>query len=172
MRGKGMNHELQLRHQRITPAYAGKRGAAWLLRDRGGDHPRVCGEKLGADQVAIIVVGSPPRMRGKVFWQNRAFLSFGITPAYAGKRGGHGFWRAGGRDHPRVCGEKSRFWLCCFCAAGSPPRMRGKGFEYVKQYGEAGITPAYAGKRTRRAVWTPCGWDHPRVCGEKTKKIP
>ena len=33
--------------------------------------------------------------------------------------------------------------------------------------GETGITPAYAGKRQRRA--TACTWlrDHPRVCGEK-----
>ena len=50
---------------------------------------------------------------------------------------------------------------------GSPPRMRGKGCYMQELSGETGITPAYAGKRQRRA--TACTWlrDHPRVCGEK-----
>ena len=35
-----------------------------------------------------------------------------------------------------------------------------------------GITPAYAGKSyTDQCPYT-YYWDHPRVCGEKTKKIP
>ena len=45
--------------------------------------------------------------------------------------------------------------------------MRGKGCYMQELSGETGITPAYAGKRQRRA--TACTWlrDHPRVCGEK-----
>ena len=35
-----------------------------------------------------------------------------------------------------------------------------------------GITPAYAGKRSLSFFSPPLSWDHPRVCGEKTKKIP
>ena len=35
-----------------------------------------------------------------------------------------------------------------------------------------GITPAYAGKRQTRAPCGLYGRDHPRLCGEKTKKIP
>ena len=34
------------------------------------------------------------------------------------------------------------------------------------------ITPAYAGKRAFELVVQVSDWDHPRVCGEKTKKIP
>ena len=45
--------------------------------------------------------------------------------------------------------------------------MRGRGFEYVKQYGEAGITPAYAGKSFGYASFIAFMWDHPRVCGEE-----
>ena len=50
----------------ITPACAGKsshqHGAGRWRRD----HPRVCGEKLGAGENVIPQKGSPPRMRGKV----------------------------------------------------------------------------------------------------------
>ena len=47
--------------------------------------------------------------------------------------------------------------------------MRGKGCYMQELSGETGITPAYAGKRQRRA--TACTWlrDHPRVCGEKSQ---
>ena len=50
---------------------------------------------------------------------------------------------------------------------GSPPRMRGKVIVRSRNAVQIGITPAYAGKRQRRA--TACTWlrDHPRVCGEK-----
>ena len=49
----------------------------------------------------------------------------------------------------------------------SPPRMRGKVIVRSRNAVQIGITPAYAGKRQRRA--TACTWlrDHPRVCGEK-----
>ena len=50
--------------------------------------------------------------------------------------------------------------------------MRGKAVVFnSKTYG-LGITPAYAGKRGLGEAGHPPHGDHPRVCGEKTKKIP
>ena len=50
--------------------------------------------------------------------------------------------------------------------------MRGKG-EPVDLYSEiVGITPAYAGKSPFVHNLLPEFGDHPRLCGEKTKKIP
>ncbi len=76
------------------------------------------------------------------------------------------------RDHPRVCGEKLMSSISCSLDSGSPPRMRGKAYdeEHVP-YGER-ITPAYAGKRALERSGRAAVGDHPRVCGEKTKKIP
>ena len=37
---------------------------------------------------------------------------------------------------------------------------------------EARITPAWAGKRRPLSLMMVMVWDHPRVGGEKTKKIP
>ena len=59
-----------------------------------------------------------------------------------------------------------------YAAVGSPPRMRGKVANIGIGFVGCGITPAYAGKSTTMAGLPFSSWDHPRVCGEKTKKIP
>ena len=64
-------------------------------------------------------------------------------------------------------GEK---YLPCFNAdgfVGSPPRWRGKVFFDVCQPCRLGITPAWAGKRSRFRRTAPASGDHPRVGGEK-----
>ena len=55
---------------------------------------------------------------------------------------------------------------------GSPPRGRGKarGPRFFDVVG--GITPAWAGKRLLSEDEYAAARDHPRVGGEKTKKIP
>ena len=70
--------------------------------------------------------------------------------------------------NPRVGGEKLRRASPAFPFTGSPPRRRGKGKRVPGIAQTGGITPAWAGKR----VWHPCsgrcGWDHPRMGGEKS----
>ena len=111
-------------------------------------------------------------MRGKEVQLGEIDLQDRITPAYAGKSalvgsGGRQAW-----DHPRVCGEKVQTLLYPDMQKGSPPRMRGKAVFQVALCIGVGITPAYAGKSGGRTRHGSCAWDHPRVCGEKTKKIP
>ena len=91
-------------------------------------------------------------MRGKVFYLLLSVHADGITPAYAGKSLFQLFLQ--------------RFQL------GSPPRMRGKEKGGVKMALISRITPAYAGKSYRVFWRCHADEDHPRVCGEKTKKIP
>ena len=50
--------------------------------------------------------------------------------------------------------------------------MRGKGQNEAVVIQEQGITPAYAGKSCRGLAALRVTRDHPRLCGEKTKKIP
>ena len=111
-------------------------------------------------------------MRGKVgpiwgrYWHN------GITPAYAGKSwlfaiSAGLFW-----DHPRVCGEKFEGTEEELADLGSPPRMRGKDHTAIERNTSDRITPAYAGKSQEIKNNISRYGDHPRVCGEKTKKIP
>ena len=71
------------------------------------------------------------------------------------------------QDHPRVCGEKHPGGSSIPKNSGSPPRVRGKVHNLAFDALHDGITPACAGKRRREERTCCCGWDHPRVCGEK-----
>ena len=167
MRGKGLQgHQARCRHG-ITPAYAGKRFTRTSSTLPPWDHPRVCGEKSPKPDYVAIARGSPPRMRGKGGASRPSWPPAGITPAYAGKSGALAIAHRSRRDHPRVCGEKSRCRPASGPWPGSPPRMRGKAGYWVKDAQGRGITPAYAGK-SRKETIKRRGWkDHPRVCGEK-----
>ena len=132
-----------------------------------GDHPRLCGEKGISGTLAGTGAGSPPPMRGKGI--RIQILSFGtrITPAYAGKSGTCTTPAKITRDHPRLCGEKSRPQKIYGINWGSPPPMRGKG-RYLSAFRlHLRITPAYAGKRFILTKDIDVGGDHPRLCGEK-----
>ena len=137
---------------RITPACAGKGATALHL--------------------GITLLGSPPRVRGKGGAPDGFFHTLRITPACAGKS-----WlplppSAGGGDHPRVCGEKGSLSVRQHRGRGSPPRVRGKDCHGVRGVVVFGITPACAGKSLFECLEAGGAEDHPRVCGEKTKKSP
>ena len=172
MRGKVDDIETGDLIHGITPAYAGKSPLPFTAAVAGRDHPRVCGEKVKIIALLRVFTGSPPRMRGKAESVQTLLYPDRITPAYAGKRFRDFLWSRLVRDHPRVCGEKNSASSGLWPKSGSPPRMRGK-VRYTFCSLEVGrITPAYAGKRS---LCHPSGRparDHPRVCGEKTKKIP
>ena len=111
-------------------------------------------------------------MRGKGKNTHRTGRTARITPAYAGKRSQGVAALQLGWDHPRVCGEKPHLTPAIDRSKGSPPRMRGKAVPAALPDVTHGITPAYAGKS--QSYRQPCSamWDHPRVCGEKSKPKP
>ena len=86
-------------------------------------------------------------MRGKGFREYSQNQLIRITPAYAGKRVYLQVYFLQGRDHPRLCGEKTGTKYMWTLATGSPPPMRGKG------------------AKTCDTVVN--NKDHPRLCGEK-----
>ena len=90
-------------------------------------------------------------MRGKVDSPHIKITNAGITPAYAGKREFKNAAAGMDEDHPRLCGEKQLCQLFLCFVQGSPPPMRGKGFQLGDQMSAYRITPAYAGKRLKRS---------------------
>ena len=127
----------------------------------------MCGEKPDAPSPGTRGTGSPPRVRGKVNTRRISEPVLRITPACAGKsptcfRSRSNWW-----DHPRVCGEKHTLSYSQFSPLGSPPRVRGKDLHSSLLRFASRITPACAGKRTKRGCNSYSQRDHPRVCGEK-----
>ena len=111
-------------------------------------------------------------MRGKVSVKLDTLATAGITPAYAGKSLERVPHTPSCQDHPRLCGEKCRHRWRKGSSTGSPPPMRGKAAADTYHPHYHGITPAYAGKSLNSTLILFMIKDHPRLCGEKTKKIP
>ena len=147
MRGKGLQHSVTVSLRRITPACAGKSLSSSAFYQRGEDHPRMCGEKSPSSPPTVVVIGSPPHVRGKDQGPRCFGAAQGITPACAGKRHHDSYDSLAEEDHPRMCGEKETPSICEPADEGSPPHVRGK---------------ATGGMCRGRGFW-----DHPRMCGEK-----
>ena len=90
-------------------------------------------------------------MRGKDNRRYNGTFYLGITPAYAGKRSG----------------EKIKH----ISTKGSPPPMRGKVLAAVAVLHSGRITPAYAGKSSAAIRRGRAYQDHPRLCGEKCRRL-
>ena len=57
---------------RITPACAGKIGYNQSPNGKSRDHPRVCGKNVVQNTSLKKIWGSPPRVREKLFYVNKA----------------------------------------------------------------------------------------------------
>ena len=135
------------------------------------DHPRVCGEHADYPLHIDVISGSSPRMRGTQGRQQHGDSRRGIIPAYAGNTGCSMGCPRPFRDHPRVCGEHLVRFKTCAPSAGSSPRMRGTPKLVFRCHIIIGIIPAYAGNTNiSPSILTILG-DHPRVCGEHTKRL-
>ena len=149
-----------------TPAYAGKTLAHAAPVPGVKKHPRVCGEDAAPGQDRASEVETPPRMRGRPAPLSHTIRLQGNTPAYAGKTRFSILISASAEKHPRVCGEDFRSSILSLGTWETPPRMRGRLAELLKEQYLERNTPAYAGKTCSRCR-TPSGrGKHPRVCGE------
>ena len=166
-RGKVMLFTLLPMGRGITPAWAGKSMIVRSVCLSSVDHPRVGGEKIVDFFCMVVIVGSPPRGRGKGRTATTDGKRTGITPAWAGKRS-LGCNLAGcTTDHPRVGGEKQVPHAEIRRSRGSPPRGRGKARYCPLLIGAVWITPAWAGKSLSSSATVRSDKDHPRVGGEK-----
>ena len=171
MRGTRVVKVWILRAAGIIPAYAGNTSPVLRRCFWPRDHPRVCGEHLPITLPKHVRQGSSPRMRGTPIILPLTVFIHGIIPAYAGNTQNKSIVFVQRRDHPRVCGEHYGIVGIVAVVLGSSPRMRGTLQRRPQRHFPAGIIPAYAGNTTlyrrHRASWR----DHPRVCGEHTKRL-
>ena len=171
MRGTHLDGTINPPNLRIIPAYAGNTFASCLVIGVIWDHPRVCGEHPHALGQVGVLQGSSPRMRGTRQDRPQVGPSAGIIPAYAGNTFDAWGIAICPRDHPRVCGEHGVSLLRTPIFCGSSPRMRGTLNRSAVSEVHHGIIPAYAGN-TSYPISSVCNTrDHPRVCGEHTKRL-
>ena len=132
----------------------------------------MCGEQYKIMDFFVRFKGSPPRVRGTDWRWPRWIWIFRITPACAGNRWScrRPWWTRW--DHPRVCGEQYLLEMKTWVGEGSPPRVRGTAPSPPARCLRKRITPACAGNSALPPVSAMAAWDHPRVCGEQTKKSP
>ena len=171
MRGTLRRAFRKFRRLGIIPAYAGNTQPVSPCRQCNRDHPRVCGEHAISPPEICLITGSSPRMRGTLGCHERPCIRLGIIPAYAGNTR---TVRAGCRyvgDHPRVCGEHPAAMQAIGEVWGSSPRMRGTLPHSRSWIEHHGIIPAYAGNTSPPMKRTVRARDHPRVCGEHTKRL-
>ena len=155
----------------IIPAYAGNTSGSTFLNTLRRDHPRVCGEHGAVREPVCRKVGSSPRMRGTPERAIGCVNHVGIIPAYAGNTLRGDIGRSCTGDHPRVCGEHIEYKVEGATSQGSSPRMRGTHPSARPCALYCGIIPAYAGNTLFGHSVSFIGKDHPRVCGEHTKRL-
>ena len=114
MRGTRERHDRRFSRRGIIPAYAGNTLTSVRKSLESGDHPRVCGEHLGVKNGKSHSKGSSPRMRGTRRLARHQQRMVGIIPAYAGNTVRPHVARKRAWDHPRVCGEHTRWCQSCF----------------------------------------------------------
>ena len=152
--------------QRIIPADAGSTKQYPKVVTEKGDHPRGCGEHNFIQSLALVLIGSSPRMRGALHQRHEAPQARRIIPADAGSTlvQAVGGWQTA--DHPRGCGEHLLVSGPSGCPWGSSPRMRGA--PLVGQHGHVlvRIIPADAGSTPSKRRSAASAPDHPRGCGE------
>ena len=130
------------------------------------DHPRMRGEDTLAEWARTTGTGSPPHARGRPDPIEKEIGEFGITPACAGKTSATEGRRHAQQDHPRMRGEDRLGGRINFVDVGSPPHARGRRARNTVDYSTPRITPACAGKTSRRQRLATLCADHPRMRGE------
>ena len=138
------------REVRLIPAHAGKTCSAWSLSRCRPAHPRSRGENRERRPDRLIVDGSSPLTRGKLWRDPPPRRDRRLIPAHAGKT-----LSDSARDllkpaHPRSRGENGRFRRVRAGRFGSSPLTRGNGIGVAVAAYWGGSSPLTRGKRDRR----------------------
>ncbi len=171
VRGTGRNLRRSVTFRRFIPACAGNSGGARGDGSRTAVHPRVCGEQGFGGEIAPVVDGSSPRVRGTASGTPPAPGGCRFIPACAGNRPTDRASPRGRPVHPRVCGEQVFQCRLSGLGAGSSPRVRGTGHFSLRVETRDRFIPACAGNSHSKQAQYAYKTVHPRVCGEQPSLV-
>ena len=166
MRGKRQNVVVDLGHDGLIPARAGKTVACSRVSSSGTAHPRACGENVMAQRTLRYPGGSSPRVRGKRHALRQCPADQRLIPARAGKTHFVAPRSRADTAHPRACGENAGHGPAPGSASGASPRVRGKRGWVRARLPLGRLIPARAGKTHRGPTAIASRGAHPRACGE------
>ena len=165
MRGKPRRRGRHALRGRIIPAHAGQTSSTYTESSWITDHPRACGANPQIFTDKEYMIGSSPRMRGKLRPVTARPSRIRIIPAHAGQTVSAVAQHNTLPDHPRACGANDHKRATHVCSSGSSPRMRGKRAGGKHDGRRVRIIPAHAGQTIISAQLMSVPPDHPRACG-------
>jgi len=116
--------------------------------------------------VGVLYGGSPPRARGRYSHRHENPAVRRFTPACAGTVTAPRWTTSRQPVHPRVRGDGHFFAIYLLDHSGSPPRARGRFWDYFEKRGVGRFTPACAGTVRTPAPDRMGSAVHPRVRGD------
>ena len=172
-RVRGKRHRSRIVSIRVgfIPACAGKTSRPRSPEPGRSVHPRVCGENQLPKGRSLGVMGSSPRVRGKLKAELGSTTPDRFIPACAGKTEPGNPGDHHDPVHPRVCGENVFEDDMAYGPAGSSPRVRGKHRAIRREGRQRRFIPACAGKTLQTTVIPGVAGVHPRVCGENGRRF-
>ena len=131
---------------RNIPAHAGKTRSGVASSAIPSEHPRARGENMVSRIVRIVIIGTSPRTRGKLFVTFPFCHSWRNIPAHAGKTAAKVADGPVGAEHPRARGKTNTVYNNGIRKA-EHPRARGENCECYAPLGAGnGTSPRTRGK--------------------------
>ena len=170
-RGRRVGDRRDHRAQGNTPACAGTTPRECVSRCTRREHPRVRGDDVAPTPDTCVVIGTPPRARGRRGQGAGREVHRGNTPACAGTTSPQPQRLPRTREHPRVRGDDHVRRSLLILLTGTPPRVRGRRMDADALAPRVRNTPACAG--TTVGVSPRCSptGEHPRVRGDDNSLI-
>ena len=124
--GKPLLRSATARRERFTPTPVGKTQEAAEERFSVSVHPHACGENTPHNFGVPQILGSPPRLWGKLGQGSPPTHFTRFTPTPVGKTTDYPAADYGREVHPHACGENQCSGSLASHGSGSPPRLWGK----------------------------------------------
>ena len=153
--------------RRFIPACAGNAAGADPRTGPASVHPRMRGERVRWAAAPSSISGSSPHVRGMPACRFNNIDPDRFIPACAGNASRISATCSATPVHPRMCGERIRWYQPKSGKHGSSPHARGTPYILLYDSGNDRFIPACAGNAPGRPGNAPLSAVHPRMRGER-----
>ena len=152
--------------RRFTPTCVGTTASICVTHRCATVHPHVCGDDQAPGVDIERVVGSPPRVWGRLTAQAEAINSKRFTPTCVGTTCAVTSATSASQVHPHVCGDDYNSGIHEKGRSGSPPRVWGRPLVGRRFRGRCRFTPTCVGTTDQPRRARASSTVHPHVCGD------